>query len=157
MALTTTQKDLLNKFSDTQIALRDKDKKYPESSMPLGDLMESALAGPKLLSFTYDFAKAGGTVGTKVLGSIPAGYKLTGRLWTDVTTALAGAGSSVAIEAGATVLVAATAFDDAALVGFDAQAAFTPLKLAAATNLEWVISGAVLTAGKATVYVEVFE
>lgn len=153
MALDTNTKTLLNEFAKSQPALQEIGKPYPESSLKLGDVLEN-LSAATVVKATYDFAKMGGTVGTKALGvSLPAGCIVT-RMWTDAESSLTSGGlAEVALEAGSTVLKAATAFDDASYVGVDAQS-LTPAKLAAASELELVISVAPLTGGKLNIFVE---
>lgn len=155
MGLSQALKDMLNKFADTQIALRTPELPLGASNPMLGDALEAAYASAeKVVSGTYDFATHGGTVGTKNLGlALPAGAIVT-RLWTDALTPMTSGGlATVAIEVGADVLLAATAFNDAALTDLDQQTAGLPLKSAAGGNLEFVIADEALTAGKVRVMV----
>lgn len=154
--LTTALKDLLNKFSETQPALQTAGLPFPQSSAKLGDLLDEGLKTPKTLKATYSFATNGGTVGVKTLSAaLPAGTKIL-RCYTDATTAMtSGGAATVALDIGATSLKAATAYNDATLVGFDAQT-LTAVKLAAAGALTFTIAGAALTAGVVTVYVDYY-
>lgn len=115
-------------------------------------------SGPMgMVTALYDFSVSGGAVSTIGLGvSLPANCIVT-RLFTDVLTSFtSGGAATVAIEAGATVLLAATAFNAAALTGADAQS-LTAVKLSAASELEVVIAAAALTAGKMRIFVEYIQ
>jgi hypothetical protein len=115
----------------------------------LGDALDVAYASKLvMIEATYDFASMGGAVGTISLGkSLPAGSIVT-QLYTDALTSLtSGGAATVAIEVGSDVLKAATAFNDASLTGLDAQTGL-PIKTVNGGNLEVVIAGAALTAGK---------
>lgn len=155
MALSAQLKQLLNDFAKSQIAL-NYSKVPPHLSNPLiGDALDAAYASKEvMIEAIYDFSTMGGAVGTLSLGkSLPAGAIVT-RLLTDVTTAMTSGGvATVALEVGTDVLKAATAFNDASLTGLDAHTSGLPLKSALGGNLEFVIAGAALTAGKVRVLV----
>lgn len=155
--ITATLKNILNKFADTQIALLDTSKPRDQNNPMLGDVLDSLAKTEKVAEGTYDFSLAGGALGTKKLGvKLPAGAIIT-QLITDALTPMTSAGlAEVAVEVGSTVVKAATAFDDASLVGLD-QHLSTPLKSAAGGDLELVITVAALTAGKVRVIVKYLE
>jgi hypothetical protein len=154
MSLDPVKKDLLNLLGQSQPALNDPTKPYATSNVLLGDLMDQLFQNREYtVEATYDFDADGGAQGTIVLNkAFPAGAIVT-RLVTRAETALAGAGASVAIEIGASVLKAATAYDDASYTGLKFQTLANPVLVAAAGNLEWVISGADLTDGKMRIMV----
>ena len=147
MSLSAKAKELLNLFSKSQPALQDKDKPAGAATIFLGDTLES-LSSQEVVEATYDYAQLGGTAGAKTLSlSLPKGAIVT-QIWTDALTALTSGGlATVALSAGADALVAATAFDDAALTDTD-QHLSAPIKLAAGGQLTLTIATAALTAGK---------
>jgi len=155
MSLDATKKRLLNLLGQSQPALNDKDKPYATSNILLGDIIDELYVRTqeRTVDATYDFDVHGGAQGTIDLGlAVPSGAIVT-RLVTRAITALAGAGSSVAIEVGSAVLKGATAFDDASYTGLKFQTLSDPVLVADGGNLEWVISGADLTDGKMRVIV----
>lgn len=104
---------------------------------------------------TYDFAAHGGAVGAIGLGVIVPKGAIIQSCTGNVLTALASGGSAtVAISAGTDALNAATAFDDATMVGVDVHLAVTAPVVAAGGEITWTIAGAALTAGKYDIYVE---
>lgn len=120
--------------------------------------------GPKrVISVTYNFTNQGGAVGDIELKddqgnsvAVPA-YACITRVFTDGITAFTSGGSAtVAIAAGSSVLLAATAYNNAALVGFDAQS-ITPVKITAASTLKITVATAALTAGKMRFFVEYLQ
>lgn len=147
MSLSAKARQLLNLFSQSQPALQDKDKPAGAATIFLGDTLE-ALSSQEVVEATYDFSKLGGAVGALTLGlSLPKGAIVT-QLWTDAQTAMTSGGSAtVALSAGAEVLKAATAFDDASYIGVD-QHLSAPIKLATGGQLTLTIAAAALTAGK---------
>jgi len=153
MALSSQVKQILNKFALSQPALQTPGLPYPSSSMALGDVLEN-LSSACVVKAQYAVTTASGTVGTHGLGVVLPKNCIVTRLWTDAVTAFDSGGSAtVAIEAGSAVLKSATAFDNAAYVGVDAQS-LTPVKLAAESELEIVVADAALTDGLVNVYVE---
>lgn len=121
-------------------------------------------SGPKrMLTAVYNFSTQGGAIGSIELKdedgksmSIPANACIT-RLFTDVQTAFTSGGSAtVAIAVGATVLKAATAFNDATLTGFDAQTV-TAVKVTVASVPQITVAVAALTAGKMRVFIEYIQ
>lgn len=152
MGLSAALKDMLNKFADTQIALRTPTLPLAQSNPNLGDALEAAYASVEVtVEGTYDFATMGGAVSTKSLGvAVPAGAIIT-KLYTDALTSMTSAGlATVALAVGADVLKAATAFDDASYVGLDDQSVALT-KTALGGNLTFAIAVAALTAGKVRV------
>jgi len=147
MSLSAKAKELLNLFSKSQPALQDKDKPAETATILLGDTL-SDLSSSETVEATYDFAVLGGAVSALTLDlSLPKGAIVT-QLWTDALTALTSGGSAtVALSAGADSLLAATAFNDAALTGTD-QHLSAPLKLTAGGQLTLTVAAAALTAGK---------
>lgn len=147
MSLSAKAKELLNLFSKSQPALQDKDKPAGAATIFLGDTLDS-LSSQEVVEATYDYSKLGGAVGSFALGlNLPKGAIIT-QIWTDASSALTSGGlATVALAAGAESLMAATAFDDAALVAAD-QHLSAPLKLATGGQLTLTIAAAALTAGK---------
>lgn len=148
---------LLNDFADSQIALRYPNLPFGSSNIQLGDLLAAAAltAGKsQTMDTTYDFAKNGGAIGTLDLGmAVPAGAIIT-RFWTDSLTVLASAGAAtVALAVGTDSIMAATAYNNASLVGTDEHTSGLPLKTAAGGDLKFTIAAAALTAGKLRVIV----
>lgn len=121
-------------------------------------LVLDASSGPMAMATAlYDFSVNGGAVGAITLGvKIPANAIIT-RLFTDALTSMTSGGSAtVAISAGATSLKAATAFNDATLVGADAQT-LTAVKISSESELTMTIAVAVLTAGKVRIFAEYIQ
>lgn len=118
----------------------------------------------QMQSVLYDFSSDGGAVGTvsfKV--QLPANCAVT-RLLLDVqTAATSGGAATYQIQAGATNLTAAIAFDSATAginaVGvldapLNVSAPFDAIKLSSASELKLAIAGAALTAGKVRILCE---
>lgn len=102
----------------------------------------------------FDFSVSGGAVSSIGLGvTLPANAIITGLMTDSLTAFTSGGAATVAIEAGSTVLKAATAYNDASYAGVDVQSV-TAVKLSAASELELVIAGAALTAGKMRIFVD---
>jgi hypothetical protein len=115
----------------------------------LGDILHDlSLNELSTRSATYDFDLDGGAIGTiKLPLALPAGTLIT-KLVTSVSDPLTSGGlATVAIEAGATVVKAAIAFDDASYVGTKDQGITNPVVVSADGFLEVVIAVAPLTAG----------
>ena len=115
---------------------------------------------PKLVSYcakaTLDITNGvhAGTVADAVgLGVVIPDGAIVTRVIGSVVTALAGAGSSMAINIGSTEVNAATAFDHNDYVGVDVHYD-TPVKLAAASEVNVDISGAEITGGVYDIFVE---
>lgn len=113
--------------------------------------------------FLYDFSTQGGAVGAitlkgKDLGAevIPAGAVIKDVI-TNVLTAMTSGGLAtvkLGITGSDAAFKALTAFDDAAYVGVDTQAATTPLKVGATdVSVLATVAVAALTAGKIEVLV----
>lgn len=140
--LSKEDKDLLNKFSDTQPALNVAGQPLEKSGIPLGDLL-----GAASLEFSvvceWDFAKTGGA--DQTVGKIPSGAIVTGAIL-DVKTAATGA-STVTVKVDGTAATAAASLAAPAAL---AVAATDPLVKATAgvVSLDF---DAPATAGKATV------
>jgi len=105
--------------------------------------------------FVYDhFANDAGEVGAITLpAAIPTGA-LVLRSFIKKQTAIAGAGSSLALAIGGVALKATTVFDNAFFTAATANTAVTPAATSTATALTVTISGAVVTAGKFDIVVE---
>lgn len=147
MSLSAKAKELLNLFSKSQPALQDKDKPAGAATIFLGDTLE-ALSSQEVAEATYDYSALGGAVGAHALAlSLPKGAIVT-QFWTDALTSMTSGGlATVALSAGSDSLLAATAFDDAALTGADQHLA-APLKLTTGGTLTLTVATAALTAGK---------
>lgn len=124
-------------------------------------LVLAATQGPKcMLTALFDFSVSGGAVGSYLMTdeqgrpvSVPANAIITS-LMTDVITSFTSSGSAtVAISADNTSLLAATAYNDAALTGVDAQS-ISPTKITSEKQLTVAIATAAVTAGKMRVFVE---
>ena len=153
LGISAALQSLLNKFSATQPALHDTFNPAATSGIALGDLMQAATSCATTVKVTYTATAASGTVGAHALPlTLPAGAKLLA-VYTDATTALTSAGSAtVAVAAGATSLIAAVAYNDTSLVGFDSHS-ISPVKLAVATPLTLTVAVAALTGGSVDFYV----
>lgn len=112
----------------------------------------------QLQTVLYDFSVDGGAVGTQLFKvQLPASAVVT-RITADVQTAATSGGSATfQVQAGATNLTAATAFDSATAginavgvldIPLNVSAPFDAIKLSSASELALAIAGAALTAGK---------
>ena len=111
----------------------------------------------------YSFARHGGAISSITIGSLPAGHRVVGG-YMNVETVPVGAGASIGITlegAGDIVTVAAIVGAPWSTTGLKAinpkrnTPESTSVLTTVARNLLFVISGAVLTAGKVQVYLEV--
>lgn len=111
----------------------------------------------------YSFARHGGAVSSIVIGALPAGTSVIGG-YMNVETAPVGAGASIGItleSAGDIVAVAAivgapwSSTGKKAIIPKRNTPETTSVTTTVARNLLFVISGAVLTAGKVQLYLEV--
>ena len=105
---------------------------------------------------TYVFADDGGGIqdALGLTATVPAGSVIT-RVITRTTVAFTSAGSAtVAINVGATEVLAATAFDDGAFTGVDVQYS-TPVEASGEVNID--IAVAALTAGTYDIWVEYLQ
>ena len=154
MALTARQRLLLNKVGKSQVAFTDPDMPAASSAIPLGDIIEN-VSDAVVNAGSYSFGVSGGAVGVFATGiSIPANAIIT-RLWTRAITAFDSAGlATVAIKVGSQTLKAATAFDDAAYVGVDAQTLSAPVLVSADSDVTLTVADAALTDGEYRVIVE---
>jgi len=106
----------------------------------------------------YDFSTDGGAIGTITPAdnfTLPSGSIILGAV-TRAKTAMTSDGSAtVALAIGGVDIKTATAFDDAAYVGTDAQLARTSLNLTSASGqVTFTVAVAALTAGVVDIYVE---
>ena len=127
---------------------------------------EAADAGsPKWAVATYDFAVDGGAISTiALLGvtGIPTGAIVL-QAFVDVLTIPVGVGASIALQceaAGdlqAAAAISGAPWSTAGRKNLIAQDGSTSLKTTAARDISAVISAAVLTAGKFTVYAQYID
>lgn len=119
---------------------------------------------PVTRRFRYDFTRQGGAIGAIALTdkdgkalSLPPNAIVT-RVYTDVLTNLASGGAAtvaLGITGSTASFKAATAYNDAAYVGVDPQAAALPVKVPAdGANVLATVAAAALTGGVADVIVE---
>jgi hypothetical protein len=120
---------------------------------------EAALnkGGLRMSSVLYDFSLDAGAIGTVTFGRmLPAGAIVTRVIADEQTPLTSGGLATLQLQAGATDLTDALAFD----TGFGGTAALalassaTAIKLAAASELQLEIAGATVTAGKVRLLVE---
>jgi hypothetical protein len=118
---------------------------------------------PRLVTAKYDFAVHGGAAGSIAIGNLPIGTVILGGYML-VGTALTGAGASVGITAeGAGDIVAVAAISGApwsttgkkAIIPKRNTPESTSITTTAARDILFVISGADLTAGVVTLFLEV--
>jgi hypothetical protein len=154
MALSALSKRILNKFSETAVALRNKDAVSPEpQQLPLGDVMDGMTQAVVDAASYVAVTATTGAVGAHALPIIlPVGAIVT-RLWTDeVANVTSGGSATVAISVGAQSLVAAQDFVD--FVGAQEQALAAPVKITSEAALTLTVAVAALTGGKLNVYIE---
>jgi hypothetical protein len=117
----------------------------------------------RTITAEYSFARHGGAISSIVIGSVPAGTTVIGG-YMNVETAPVGAGASIGItleSAGDIVAVAAivgapwSTTGKKAIVPKRNTPETTSVTTTVARNLLFVISAAVLTAGKVQLYLEV--
>lgn len=115
-----------------------------------------AYAKLRTATAVYDFSTMGGTVGAIGLGVyIPKGAIVVRAVGQTITTITSGGSATIAIAAGATAILAATAYNAAGITGVDILNAFsTPLALASNGEITWTIAVADLTAGKYAMYID---
>lgn len=106
----------------------------------------------------YNFDVDGGAIGAITPAdnfTLPAGSVILGAV-TDIQTTIASGGSAtIALALGGVTIKAATAFDDAAFVGTDAQLARTTMNKTSSTGSVTVtVAVADLTDGVMDIYVE---
>ncbi len=181
MKLTNKFKELLNKFSNTQIALRDPAKPYAEAGVPIGDMFEeiyeslgdqsdsisdvgSDLALLQLevesnllvaKSAVYDFETMGGAIGTIDLGLVIPEDAIILRAYTQMLETFGSDDlAEVSISVNGTELKAAAAFDNAAYTGVKAITVASPILMAADGEVNIGITVADLTAGKMKIIIE---
>lgn len=148
--------ELLNKFSDTQIALRDSDKPYGESGMALGDAIEKGYSNlGQIKDALYDFDVHAGAIGEILLGEfVPAGAIIT-RAWTQMKTTFDSGGlATVAIKVNGSEIKAATAFDDASYTGIKEIPLSDPILISSEGEVKLDVAAAELTAGKMRIMIE---
>lgn len=152
MPLTSAQKSQLNAFATREPALQTPGAAPEKSSLKLGDVLDN-LSAEVTVKAVYDSSK-GLLIGAHGTGvKIPAGAIVTG-LVTEAETALASGGSAtVAISAGAATLLAATAFNNAALTGIDVQTV-TATKVTVESEVTVTVAVADLTDGKLNLWVK---
>ena len=150
---------LFNDLANSQPAMLFRDKPRGQGDNPnLGNVLDALAKTEKLVEATYErLTTADGAIGVKNLGvTVPAGAIIT-QVVTDALTSLTSGGSAkVAISVGSDALKAATAFNDASLVGVDSQLA-APVKTVAGGALTLTVATAALTAGKVRVIVKYLE
>lgn len=105
----------------------------------------------------YSFATNGGAVSAitpDVNTIIPNGALITGASTHVTTNMTSGGAATLALAVGGVTILAATAYNDAALTGFDAISVTG--KTTSDARIVFTIAGAALTAGVVEVYVDYF-
>jgi hypothetical protein len=129
----------------------------------MGTGVFSGTGAPRTVTAKYDFAVNGGAAGSIVIGNLPIGTVILGGYML-VGTALLGVGASVGITVeGAGDVVAVAAISGApwsttgkkAIIPKRNTPESTSITLTAARDILFVISGADLTAGVVTLFLEV--
>lgn len=101
----------------------------------------------------YDFAVHGGAVGDIDLGGVIPEDAVIVLKTIDVHTAFASGGAAtIELKRGSDVIMAATAFDDASLVGLNTSFHITGPEISVEGGVTMSIAGAALTAGAAKIH-----
>ena len=113
--------------------------------------------GVRVESVLYDFSEDGGAVGSVSFGrKLPAGAVVVNVYSDEITALTSGGAATVQLQAGATDLTDAIAFDSG-FAGTEAQALASSaeaIKISAAAELKIAIATAALTAGKVRFFVK---
>lgn len=154
MSLDAKTKELLNDFADTQPALNDRDKPFPQSKIELGTLLDEAHGAIRSARALYKPASDGGTDGEaySLDLSIPAGALIT-RSWAIVnTTSSAAATLDFSTVAGSVDL--GSVADATAATGDHEDKQAAPEAVPADTSVQVEVSGASVTDGEFLLIVE---
>lgn len=116
-----------------------------------------AFAKMKVISAVYDFSVSGGTIGVIRSGIfLPKGAVLLRAIGQELTAFTAGAGGTMALDAGGTALKAATVYTSGVWGGVDVHLS-TPVAITSNSELTFTIAVADFTAGKYALYVEYYN
>jgi hypothetical protein len=111
----------------------------------------------KVAKAKYSFAKNGGAVGAIVpnpFAKLPVGAVIT-KSWTEGANLAKTSSATIALTVGGVTIKSATAVDDAAYNGLDAQLAATTLnKVTTNAPITVTIAGGTVTAGTLNIFVE---
>lgn len=110
--------------------------------------------GSRSDSVLYDFSVDGGAVGViNFQRVIPAGAVVHSVLLHEIANVTSGGSATLQVLAGATSIVAATAFGSIATGSIALAGSATAIPLAVDSNLTLAIAGAAVTAGKVRIFV----